>query len=209
MARYRGPVCRLCRREGMKLFLKGERCYKEKCAIERRNAPPGQHGQGRRRKVRAYGLQLREKQKLRRIYGVLESQFRRTFDAANRKKGVTGENLLNFLELRLDNVVYSLGFATSRTQARQLVRHGHILVDGRRVDIPSFRVKAAMEIGVCEKSRKVPTITDALEFAQGRGIPAWLELDGAAMAGKVLELPSREDIRYPIQEQLIVELYSR
>jgi small subunit ribosomal protein S4 len=209
MARYRGPVCRLCRREGMKLFLKGERCYKEKCAIERRNAPPGQHGQGRRRKVRAYGLQLREKQKLRRIYGVLENQFRRTFDAANRKKGVTGENLLNFLELRLDNVVYSLGFATSRTQARQLVRHGHILVDGRRVDIPSFRVKAAMEIGVCEKSRTVPTITDALEFAQGRGIPAWLELDGAALTGKVLELPSREDIRFPIQEQLIVELYSR
>ena len=209
MARYRGPVCRLCRREGMKLFLKGERCYKEKCAIERRNAPPGQHGQGRRRKVRAYGLQLREKQKLRRIYGVLENQFRRTFDAANRKKGVTGENLLNFLELRLDNVVYSLGFATSRTQARQLVRHGHIMVDGRRVDIPSFRVKAAMEIAVAEKSRKVPTITDALEFAQGRGIPAWLELDGAAMAGKVLELPTREDIRYPIQEQLIVELYSR
>ena len=209
MARYRGPVCRLCRREGMKLFLKGERCYKEKCAIERRNVPPGQHGQGRRRKVRAYGLQLREKQKLRRIYGVLESQFRRTFDAANRKKGVTGENLLNFLELRLDNVVYSLGFATSRTQARQLVRHGHIEVDGRRVDIPSFRVKAAMEIAVCEKSRKVPTITDALEFAQGRGIPSWLELDGAALAGKVLELPSREDIRFPIQEQLIVELYSR
>jgi len=193
----------------MKLFLKGERCYKEKCAIERRNAPPGQHGQGRRRKVRAYGLQLREKQKLRRIYGVLENQFRRTFDSANRKKGVTGENLLNFLELRLDNVVYSLGFATSRTQARQLVRHGHITVDGRRVDVPSFRVKAAMEIAVAEKSRKVPTITDALEFAQGRGIPAWLELDGAAMAGKVLELPTREDIRYPIQEQLIVELYSR
>ncbi len=209
MARYRGPVCRLCRREGMKLFLKGERCYKEKCAIERRNAPPGQHGQGRRRKVRAYGLQLREKQKLRRIYGVLENQFRRTFDSANRKRGVTGENLLNFLELRLDNVVYSLGFATSRTQARQLVRHGHIMVDGRRVDIPSFRVKAAMEIAVAEKSRKVPTITDALEFAQGRGIPPWLELDSAGMTGKVTELPTREDIRYPIQEQLIVELYSR
>ena len=209
MARYRGPVCRLCRREGMKLFLKGERCYKEKCAIERRNAPPGQHGQGRRRKVRAYGLQLREKQKLRRIYGVLESQFRSTFKAANRKKGVTGEHLLSFLELRLDNVVYSLGFATSRTQARQLVRHGHILVNGRRVDIPSFRVKPTMEIAVSEKSRKVPTISDALEFAQGRGIPPWLELDGTARTGKVLELPSREDIRYPIQEQLIVELYSR
>jgi len=209
MARYRGPVCRLCRREGMKLFLKGERCYKEKCAIERRNVPPGQHGQGRRRKVRAYGLQLREKQKLRRIYGLLEAQFRRTFDDANRKKGVTGENLLNFLEVRLDNVVYSLGFATSRNQARQLVRHGHIQVDGHRVDIPSFRVKTGMAISVQEKSNKVPSITDAVEFAQGRGIPPWLELDRAALTGKVLEVPTREDIRYPIQEQLIVELYSR
>jgi small subunit ribosomal protein S4 len=193
----------------MKLFLKGERCYKEKCAIERRNAPPGQHGQGRRRKVRAYGLQLREKQKLRRIYGLLENQFRRTFDAASRQRGVTGENLLNLLELRLDNVVYSLGFATSRNQARQLVRHGHIQVDGRRVDVPSFRVKPGMEVTVREKSRKVSTITDAVEFAQGRGIPPWLELDAAALSGKVLEIPTREDIRFPIQEQLIVELYSR
>ena len=209
MARYRGPVCRLCRREGMKLFLKGERCFKEKCAIERRNAPPGQHGQGRRRKVRAYGLQLREKQKLRRIYGLLENQFRRTFDTANRQKGVTGENLLNLLELRLADVIYSRGFATSRNQARQLVRHGHISVDDRRVDIPSFRVRAGMEIAVREKSQKVPTITDAVEFAQGRGIPPWLELDGATLTGKVLEIPSREDIRFPIQEQLIVELYSR
>lgn len=209
MARYRGPVCRLCRREGMKLFLKGERCYKEKCAIERRNAPPGQHGMGRRRKVRAYGLQLREKQKLRRIYGLLENQFRRTFDEANRRKGVTGENLLNLLEVRLDNVVYSLGFATSRNQARQLVRHGHIEVDGRRVNIPSFRVKPGMVIAVREKSRKVSSITDSVEFAQGRGIPPWLELDAAALTGKVLETPTREDIRYPIQEQLIVELYSR
>jgi len=193
----------------MKLFLKGERCYKEKCAIERRNVPPGQHGQGRRRKVRAYGLQLREKQKLRRIYGLLENQFRRTFDTANRQKGVTGENLLNLLELRLDNVVFSLGFATSRNQARQLVRHGHIDVNGRRVNIPSFRVKQAMEITVREKSQKVPAITDAVEFAQGRGVPAWLELDGAALTGKVLEIPTREDFRFPIQEQLIVELYSR
>ena len=209
MARYRGPVCRLCRREGMKLFLKGERCYKEKCAIERRNAPPGQHGMGRRRKVRAYGLQLREKQKLRRIYGLLEAQFRRTFDEANRRKGVTGDNLLQFLELRLDNVVYSLGFATSRTQARQLVRHGHIQVDGRRVDIPSFRVRPGMEVVVQEKSRKNTHIAEAVEFAQGRGIPPWLELDAAAFTGKVLENPTREDIRFPIQEQLIVELYSR
>jgi len=193
----------------MKLFLKGERCYKEKCAIERRNAPPGQHGTGRRRKVRAYGLQLREKQKLRRIYGLLEGQFRRTFDEANRRKGVTGENLLQLLETRLDNVIYSLGFATSRTQARQLVRHGHIDVDGRRVDIPSFRVRPGMEIVVREKSRQNAQIAEAMEFAQGRGIPPWLELDPDAMKGKVLESPTREDIRFPIQEQLIVELYSR
>ena len=209
MARYRGPVCRLCRREGMKLFLKGERCYKEKCAIERRNQPPGQHGGARRRKPRAYGIQLREKQKLRRVYGVLEGQFRRTFDQANRRKGVTGENLLQLLELRLDNVVFSLGYATSRTQARQLLRHGHILVDGRRVDIPSFRVKPGMEISLREKSRKLAQVEEAIDFAQGRGIPAWLELDVANLTGKVVELPSREDIRFPIQEQLIVELYSR
>ncbi|HSN55863.1 MAG TPA: 30S ribosomal protein S4 [Candidatus Sulfomarinibacteraceae bacterium] len=209
MARYRGPVCRLCRREGMKLFLKGERCYKEKCAIERRNVPPGQHGQGRRRKVRAYGLQLREKQKLRRIYGLLENQFHRTFVEASRRKGVTGETLLNLLEMRLDNVAYSLGFATSRSQARQLVRHGHIEVDGKRVDIPSFQVRPGMVIAVREASQKVPTIADAVEFAQGRGIPPWLELDTANLTGKVLETPAREDIRFPIQEQLIVELYSR
>ncbi len=209
MARYRGPVCRLCRREGMKLFLKGERCYKEKCAIERRNQPPGQHGGARRRKPRAYGIQLREKQKLRRVYGVLEGQFRRTFDDANRRKGVTGENLLRLLELRLDNVVYSLGFATSRTQARQLLRHGHILIDGRRVNIPSFRVKPGMEISLREKSQKLTQVEEAIDFAQGRGIPSWLELDVTSLTGKVLEAPSREDIRFPIQEQLIVELYSR
>ncbi len=193
----------------MKLFLKGERCYKEKCAIERRNAPPGQHGASRRRKVRAYGLQLREKQKLRRIYGVLEGQFRRTFAEASQRKGVTGDNLLRSLELRLDNVVYSLGFATSRNQARQLVRHGHIEVDGRRVDIPSFRVRSGMEIAVREKSRKNEQIKEAIEFAQGRGVPSWLELDAGVLQGKVIELPVREDIRFPIQEQLIVELYSR
>jgi small subunit ribosomal protein S4 len=193
----------------MKLFLKGERCYKEKCAIERRNAPPGQHGMGRRRKVRAYGLQLREKQKLRRIYGLLEGQFHGTFVEANRRKGITGETLLQLLELRLDNVVYSLGFATSRTQARQLVRHGHIEIDGRRVDIPSLRVRQGMEITVREGSRKNAHISEAVEFAQGRGIPPWLELDPAALKGKVLENPAREDIRFPIQEQLIVELYSR
>jgi small subunit ribosomal protein S4 len=193
----------------MKLFLKGERCYKEKCSIERRNTPPGQHGGARRRKVRAYGLQLREKQKLRRIYGLLEGQFRSTFREAARRRGVTGENLLRFLELRLDNVVYSLGMATSRSQARQLVRHGHILVDGRRVDIPSFRVRPGMQVSVAEGSRKNALIGEAMEFAQGRGIPPWLELDTEAFTGKVLEVPAREDIRFPIQEQLIVELYSR
>jgi small subunit ribosomal protein S4 len=193
----------------MKLFLKGERCYKEKCAIERRNVPPGQHGTNRRRKVRAYGLQLREKQKLRRIYGLTEGPFRRTFDEANRRKGVTGDNLLQYLELRLDNVVYSLGFATSRSQARQLVRHGHVQVDERRVNIPSFRIKPGMTVALDEKSRKNERISEAMEFAQGRGIPVWLELDMENMAGKVLEIPTREDIRFPIQEQLIVELYSR
>jgi small subunit ribosomal protein S4 len=193
----------------MKLFLKGERCYKEKCAIERRNVPPGQHGTNRRRKVRAYGLQLREKQKLRRIYGLLEGQFRRTFDEANRRKGVTGDNLLQYLELRLDNVVYSLGFATSRSQARQLVRHGHVRVDERRVNIPSFRIRPGMTVALDEKSRKNERIAEAMEFAQGRGIPVWLELDMENMVGKVLEVPTREDIRFPIQEQLIVELYSR
>jgi small subunit ribosomal protein S4 len=193
----------------MKLFLKGERCYKEKCAIERRNTPPGQHGAARRRKVRAYGLQLREKQKLRRIYGLLEGQFRSTFREASRRTGVTGEQLLQLLELRLDNVVYSLGFATSRNQARQLVRHGHIDVDGRRVNIPSFRVRPGMEIQVREGSRKNVHIEGAIEFAQGRGVPSWLEVDADKSQGKVLELPIREDIRFPVQEQLIVELYSR
>jgi len=194
----------------MKLFLKGERCYKEKCAIERRNTPPGQHGMSRRRrKVRAYGLQLREKQKVRRIYGLLEGQFARTFTTASRKKGVTGETLLQLLELRLDNVVYSLGFATSRNQARQLVRHGHIFVNDRRVNVPSFRVRPGMEIVVAEGSRSNVHIKEAIEFAQGRGVPPWLELQAEAAKGKVLELPNREDIRFPIQEQLIVELYSR
>ena len=192
----------------MKLFLKGERCYKEKCAIERRNVPPGQHG-ARRRKVQAYGLQLREKQKLRRVYGLLERQFRRTFAEASRRRGVTGDNLLQLLELRLDNVVYQLGFASSRAQARQLVRHGHIRVDGRKVDIPSFRVRPGMEITVREKSRKNTFIREAMEFAQGRGVPPWLELDPDTFTGKVVEMPTREDIRIPVQEQLIVELYSR
>lgn len=208
MARYIGPVCRLCRREGMKLFLKGERCFKEKCAVERRAYAPGEHGK-RRNKMQPYGLQLREKQKVRRVYGVLETQFRRYFEEASRRKGVTGENLLALLEMRLDNVIYSLGFASSRAQARQLVRHGHILVNGRKVNIPSFSVKPGMEIALREKMRTNAFIQEALETAQARGVPPWLELDADNFKGKVLALPTRADIRTPVQEQLIVELYSR
>jgi len=208
VARYHEPVCRLCRREGMKLFLKGERCFKEKCAVERRSYAPGQHGK-RRNKMQPYGLQLREKQKVRRVYGVLERQFRRYFAEANRQKGVTGENLLRLLETRLDNVVYSLGFASSRSQARQLVRHGHVLVDGRRVNLPSFQVRPGMEVALKDDVRSNAFVVEALETAQGRGVPAWLELDSANFRGKVVALPTREDIRLPIQEQLIVELYSR
>lgn len=208
MARHHGPVCRQCRREGMKLFLKGERCFKEKCAVERRSYPPGEHGK-RRNKMQPYGLQLREKQKVRRVYGVLETQFRRYFVEANRQKGVTGENLLRLLELRLDNVVYSLGFASSRAQARQLVRHGHVVVNGRRVNIPSYQVKPGMEVVLKDRLRSNTQVGDALDTAQGRGVPPWLELDPEQFRGKVLALPSREDIRLPIQEQLIVELYSR
>jgi small subunit ribosomal protein S4 len=208
VARYSGPVCRLCRREGMKLFLKGERCFKEKCAVERRSYAPGQHGK-RRNKMQPYGLQLREKQKVRRVYGVLEAQFRRYFAEANRQRGVTGENLLRLLELRLDNVVYSLGFASSRSQARQLVRHGHVQVNGRKVNVPSFEVKAGMEVQLTGKMRTNAFVTEALDTAQGRGVPPWLELDSENFRGKVLALPTREDIRLPIQEQLIVELYSR
>ncbi|RPH57550.1 30S ribosomal protein S4 [bacterium] len=209
MARYTGPVCRLCRRERMKLFLKGDRCFKEKCAVERRNFPPGQHGTRRGRRTLGYGLQLREKQKVKRIYRVLESQFRNYFAEADRRKGITGENLLVMLERRLDNVVYSLGFASSRDQARQLVRHGHVLVDGRKVSIPSFQVNAGHAITVKEASRKNPFIRSSVETARGRGVPEWLELDAENVSGKVLRLPVREDIKIPIQEQLIVELYSR
>jgi small subunit ribosomal protein S4 len=209
VARYSGPVCRLCRRERMKLFLKGDRCFKEKCAVERRNFPPGQHGTRRGRRTLGYGLQLREKQKVKRIYGVLESQFRNYFEEADRRKGITGENLLVMLERRLDNVVYSLGFAASRAQARQLVRHGHVLVDGRKVSIPSYQVKASESVVVKEGSRKNPMIRSSVETARGRGVPEWLELDAENVSGRVLRLPSREDIKLPIQEQLIVELYSR
>ena len=209
MARYTGPVCRLCRRERMKLFLKGERCFKEKCAIERRGYPPGQHGQRRGRRSLNYGPQLREKQKVKRIYGILEQQFRKYFQEAERRKGITGENLLILLERRLDNVVYSLGFASSRPQARQLVRHGHVSVDGRKTSIPSFQVREGQTITIKEGSQKNDFIRSSVESARGRGIPDWLELNADAMTGKVLALPRREDIKLPIQEQLIVELYSR
>jgi len=209
MARYTGPVCRLCRRERMKLFLKGERCFKEKCAIERRGYPPGQHGQRRGRKVVGYGIQLREKQKVKRIYGVLERQFRLYFKDADRSKGITGEVLLQSLERRLDNVVFSLGFASSRAQGRQLVRHGHILVDGKKTTIPSYQVRAGQKITLRESSRKNSQIQIALESALGRGVPDWLALDADNFTGTVQALPSREDIKLPIQEQLIVELYSR
>lgn len=208
MARYTGPVCRLCRAEGMKLYLKGERCFTDKCPIERRNYPPGQHGQ-RRSKVSDYGIRLREKQKVKRIYGVLERQFRRYFQKAAKQKGVTGAALLISLERRLDNVVHRLGFASSIKEARQLVRHRHILVNGKLVDIPSYQVSKGDVLEVKAKSRENVRIKESLTAAQRRGIPPWLSLDAANFKGTVVELPKREDISPQIQEQLIVELYSK
>ncbi|MFY9549934.1 MAG: 30S ribosomal protein S4 [Thermoanaerobaculia bacterium] len=208
MARYTESVCRLCRREGMKLFLKGDRCFKDKCAIERRNYPPGQHGR-RRSKLLGYGIQLREKQKVKRIYGLLESQFRLAFARAERRKGITGANLLEELERRLDNVVYALGFAASRAQARQLVLHGHVTVNGRKVSIPSYRVAKGQVVAIKERSRANEQIKASVETARARGVPAWLDLTPESFSGKVVELPKREDIKLPIQEQLIVELYSK
>jgi small subunit ribosomal protein S4 len=208
LARYTESVCRLCRREGMKLFLKGDRCFKDKCAIERRNYPPGQHGR-RRSKLLGYGIQLREKQKVKRIYGLLEGQFRLAFARANSRKGITGANLLEELERRLDNVTFALGFAASRAQARQLVRHGHVTVDGRKVSIPSFRVGKGQVVAIKEKSRSNEQIKASVETARARGVPAWLDLTPESFSGKVVELPKREDIKLPIQEQLIVELYSK
>jgi len=208
VARYRESVCRLCRREGMKLFLKGDRCFTNKCAIERRNFPPGQHGK-RRSKILGYGIQLREKQKLKRFYGVLEGQFRLTFEAAERMRGVTGENLLSLLERRLDNVVHRLGFSGSRAQARQLVRHGHVRVNGRKVNVPSYVVGAGAVVSVKEKSKANPLIAGAVETAKGRGIPPWLELNASEFQGKVVTLPKREDVALQVNEKLIVELYSK
>ena len=209
MARYTGPVCRLCRREGMKLFLKGERCYTEKCAIEKRNFAPGQHGKTRKAKLAGYGVQLREKQKVKRIYGVLEDQFRRYFEQAERMRGITGETLLQLLERRLDNVAYRLGLGTSRPQARQLVRHGHLTVNGRKVDIPSFSVKPGDVVALRATSHKVPAVVHALEEVKGRGVPEWLSFDPNAFSAKITSIPTREQINLPVQEQLIVELYSK
>jgi len=192
----------------MKLFLKGERCYTEKCAIEKRNMPPGQHGRARRAKIVGYGVQLREKQKVKRIYGVLEDQFRRYFEQADRTRGITGETLLQLLERRLDNAVYRLGLATSRAQGRQLIRHGHFLVNGKKVDIPSYSLKAGDVVTVRETSRQNASILHAVEEVKGRGIPEWLTLE-AEMGGRVMSMPTREQINLPVQEQLIVELYSK
>lgn len=208
MARYTGALCRICRREGEKLFLKGDRCYTEKCGIERRKYPPGQHGQSRG-KLSDYGVQLREKQKVRRMYGLVERQFRRYFHEAERRKGVTGAVLLQLLESRLDNVVHKMGFASNRREARQLIRHGHFLVDGKRINIPSYIVRAGDVVEVRETSRGINAIQENLMKAEHRGLPAWVEMDFSNFRGKVLHIPSREEIQLPVQEQLIVELYSK
>jgi small subunit ribosomal protein S4 len=210
MARYNGPVCRLCRREGMKLFLKGERCHTEKCAIEKRNFVPGQHGKDRKSKIQGYGLQLREKQKARRYYGVLEGQFRNLFEKAAGMKGVTGDNMLSMLESRLDNVVLRAGFGTSRAQARQLVRHGHVSVNGRRTNIPSFQAKPGDTIEVVEKSRKVTSIIASRDATAHYPSPNWLDVDRENFKARVIQAPKREDlVQIQLNEQLIVELYSK
>jgi len=208
LARYNQSVCRLCRRENLKLYLKGERCYSDKCAIDRRAYPPGQHGQGRV-KFSNYGVQLREKQRVKRMYGLMEKQFRNFFEKAERMKGITGTNLLLLLERRLDNLVYRLGFANSRSEARQLVRHSHFLVDQKKVSIPSYVVKVGGVIELREKSRKIARISEALESVARRGIPSWLELEKDQFRGRLVSLPAREDLTMPIKEQLIVELYSK
>jgi small subunit ribosomal protein S4 len=210
MARYQDAVCRLCRREGMKLYLKGERCFKEKCSFETRKGKiPGQHGAAKAKKPTGYALQLREKQKVKRIYGVLEKQFRLYFERADSKKGVTGHNLLSFLESRLDNVVFRLGFAPSRAAARQMVMHGHILVNGKRCDIPSCQTKSGQTIEISAKAQANDFVKSSLETAAGRGIPQWLTLDASAFKGAIIAVPKREDVPLDINEQLIVELYSK
>lgn len=210
MARYIGSVCRLCRREGMKLFFKGERCYTDKCAIEKRNYPPGQHGISKRRtKSSEYGIQLREKQKVKRLYGLLEKQFKLTYKVAEKQKGKTGENLLILLERRLDNTIYRMGFARSRAEARQIVKHSHILLNNKKNNIPSTLVKVEDTITIREKSQKIPSIKDSLESSIRKGLPAWVEVNSELYSGKLLSLPTRDDIGSGIEEQLIVELYSR
>ena len=209
MARYTGAVCRLCRREGTKLFLKGTKCLSDRCPIEKRNFPPGQHGKDRKAKIVGYGLQLHEKQKAKRMYFTLEGQFREYYEKANRATGVTGELLIQQLERRLDNVAYRLGFAISRRQARQVVRHGHVQVNGRKVDIPSYEVNVGDEIAVREKSRQLPVLAAAREFTSHQASPSWLEIDRENLKGRLLSIPTRAEINLPINEQLIVELYSK
>jgi small subunit ribosomal protein S4 len=209
LARYIGSACRLCRRENLKLFLKGDRCYGDKCAFERRPYAPGQHGQARTGKPSDYRIQLREKQKVKRIYGLLEKQFRGYYTRSERQKGITGTNLLLMLESRLDNVVYRMGFANSRNQARQMVRHKHFMVNGKKVNIPSYQVKPGDVVEVIEKSRKVPQILEGMETVVRRGIPSWIEVESENFRGSMRALPNREDITMPIHEQLIVELYSK
>jgi small subunit ribosomal protein S4 len=208
MARYTGPACKLCRREGIKLFLKGERCYSAKCALDRRGYAPGQHGQ-RRGKPTEYGIQLREKQKVRRIYGVLERQFRRFFSLAERQKGITGENLLVMLERRLDNVVYRMGYAPSRAAARQVVLHGHLTLDGKKVNIPSLLVKAGQTLAIAEGSKDVVIIKENLKAQEKRGFPSWVDINVDKGTGTFKALPGKDDIALPVKEQLIVELYSK
>ena len=209
MARYKDAVCRLCRREGTKLFLKGAKCFMDKCPVEKRNFAPGQHGKDRKAKVVGYGLQLREKQKAKRMYFAQEGQFRNYFEKAASSKGVTGEILLQQLERRLDSVVYRLGFAVARRQARQLVRHGHVAVNGRKVNIPSYQINAGDEIAIRDGSRKLPTLEQAKEFASHQTAPNWLEIDRDNYKGRVLSIPRRDEINLPVNEQLIVELYSK
>ena len=209
MARYTGSVCRICRRENLKLFLKGDRCYGDKCAFDRRSYAPGEHGQRRRGKTSDYGIQLREKQKVKRMYGLSEKQFHLFFEKADRQKGVTGTNLLVLLERRLDNVVYRLGFVNSRNQGRHFVLHNHFMVNGKKVNIPSYLIKVGDEVSLCEKSKKVQAINDSLEAVVRRGVPQWLELEKDQMKGVIKNFPVREDLTMPMQEQLIVELYSK
>lgn len=209
MARFTGSVCRLCRRENLKLFLKGDRCYSDKCAFDRRSYPPGQHGQRRGRKSSGYGIQLREKQKIKRMYGLSEKQFHLFFERAERERGITGANLLTLLERRFDNVVYRLGFVNSRTQGRQLVKHNHFLINGKKVNIPSLLVKIGDVIETREKSRKMQVISDSLNAVVRRGIPQWLDLEKDKLKGIVKAFPVREDLTMPMQEQLVVELYSK